>query len=85
MNRREFVKIIGVGAVGLMIDGKIFAEAKGESEMKIQAVKFYEKGFMTQPFACGLEDGEEKFDKNVKYRSSLQNFMEIFLTNTNIS
>ena len=35
--------------------------------MKIKAVKFYENGFMTQPFACGLEDGAEKFDANVKY------------------
>ena len=55
MNRREFVKIVGVGAVGLMIDGKIFAEAKGESETKVQAVKLFENGFMTQPFVCGLE------------------------------
>ena len=87
MNRREFVKIIGVGAVGLMIDGKIFAEAKGESRMKIQAVKLFENGFMTQPFAMGGEDGVEKFDANVKYRSSLQNFVidtgkEVILVDT---
>ena len=30
--------------------------------MKIKAVKFNEKGFMTQPFALGGEDGPEKFD-----------------------
>lgn len=55
--------------------------------MKIKAVKFYENGFMTQPFACGLEDGVEKFDANVKYRSCLQNFLidtgkEIILVDT---
>ncbi len=55
--------------------------------MKIQAVKFYKNGFMTQPFACGLEDGVEKFDANVKYRSSLQNFVidtgkEVILVDT---
>ena len=44
---------------------------------------------MTQPFACGLEDGVEKFDPNVKYRSSLQNFVidtgkEIILVDTGV-
>ncbi|SEH45706.1 hypothetical protein SAMN05216583_1652 [Selenomonas sp. KH1T6] len=34
--------------------------------MEIKAVKLYENGFMTQPFAMGLEDGEDKFDKSVK-------------------
>ena len=43
--------------------------------MKVKAVKLYEKGFMTQPFAFGGEEGEDKFDKNVKYRSSLQNYL----------
>ena len=55
--------------------------------MEVKAVKFFENGFMTQPFACGLEDGVEKFDANVKYRSSLQNFVidtgkEIILVDT---
>ena len=55
--------------------------------MVIKAVKFAENGFMTQPFACGLEDGVEKFDANVKYRSCLQNFLidtgkEIILVDT---
>ena len=55
--------------------------------MKVEAVKFFENGFMTQPFACGLEDGVEKFDANVKYRSCLQNFLidtgkEIILVDT---
>ena len=34
--------------------------------MEIKAVKFREKGFMTQPFALGGEDGVDKFDPNVK-------------------
>ena len=42
---------------------------------------------MTQPFAMGGEDGTEKFDAKVKYRSSLQNFVidtgkEIILVDT---
>lgn len=43
--------------------------------MIIKAIKFRENGFMTQPFAFGGEDGMDKFDKTVKYRSSLQNFL----------
>ena len=43
--------------------------------MKIKAVKFNEKGFMTQPFALGGEDGMEKFDAKVRYRSCLQNYL----------
>lgn len=44
--------------------------------MKIKAIKLYENGFMTQPFALGGEEGMENFDKNVKYRSSLQNYLD---------
>lgn len=43
--------------------------------MKIKAIKLYENGFMTQPFALGGEEGMENFDKNVKYHSSLQNYL----------
>ena len=43
--------------------------------MEIKAVKFNEKGFMTQPFALGGEDGMEKFDAKVRYRSCLQNYL----------
>jgi glyoxylase-like metal-dependent hydrolase (beta-lactamase superfamily II) len=55
--------------------------------MKILAVKLYEKGFMTQPFALGGEDGVEKFDSKVRYRSTLQNFLidtgsEVILVDT---
>ena len=55
--------------------------------MKIKAVKLYEKGFMKRPFALGGEDGMEKFDPNVVYRSSLQNYLidtgdEVILVDT---
>ena len=55
--------------------------------MKIKAVKLYKNGFMTQPFAFGGEEGLEAFDPNVKYRSSLQNFLidtgdEVILVDT---
>jgi len=57
--------------------------------MKIKAVKFYENGFMTQPFALGGEDGMEKFDASVRYRSSLQNYVidtgkEVILVDTGL-
>ena len=57
--------------------------------MIIKAVKLYENGFMTQPFALGGEDGVEKFDPAVKYRSSLQNFVidtgkEVILVDTGL-
>ena len=55
--------------------------------MIIKAVKLYENGFMTQPFAFGGEEGQDKFDSSVKYRSSLQNFLidtgkEVILVDT---
>lgn len=54
--------------------------------MIIKAVKLYENGFMTQPFAFGGE-GAEGTDPAVKYRSSLQNFVidtgkEVILVDT---
>ena len=57
--------------------------------MKIQAVKFYEKGFMTEPFAFGGEDGPDKFDASKKYRSCLQNYVidtgsEVILVDTGL-
>ena len=89
MNRREFIKVVGVGAVGLMA-GSLPLDAEGRNKrMEIKTLKLYENGFMTQPFACGLEDGVEKFDPNVKYRSSLQNFLidtgkEVILVDTGV-
>ena len=55
--------------------------------MVIKAVKLYENGFMLQPFAMGGEDGPEKYDVSVRYRSSLQNFVidtgdEVILVDT---
>ena len=43
--------------------------------MEIKAVKFREHGFYSQPFAFGGEEGAEKFDKNIRYRGSLQNWL----------
>ena len=89
MNRREFIKSVGVGAVGLMAGGFNFEVEGRVKRMEIKTVKLYENGFMTQPFACGLEDGVEKFDNAVKYRSSLQNFLidtgkEVILVDTGV-
>ncbi len=55
--------------------------------MIIKAIKLYENGFMTQPFAMGGEDGPDKFDPAVRYRSSLQNYLidtgsEVILVDT---
>ncbi|MBR0281303.1 MAG: rubredoxin [Oscillibacter sp.] len=57
--------------------------------MKFQAVKLYKDGFMTQPFAFGGEEGAEKYNPAVKYRSSLQNFVidtgdEVILVDTGV-
>ncbi len=54
--------------------------------MKIEAVKLYENGFMTQAFAFGGE-GTDGIDPAVRYRSSLQNFVidtgsEVILVDT---
>ena len=54
--------------------------------MIIKAVRLYENGFMTQPFAFGGE-GAEGTDPTVRYRSSLQNFLidigsEVILVDT---
>ena len=89
MNRRNFIKAAGIGAVALIIGENVFVESKGKFAMKIQAVKFAENGFMTQPFAFGGEEGADKFDANIKYRSCLQNFVidtgkEIILVDTGL-
>ena len=57
--------------------------------MMIKAVKFRKDGFYTQPFAFGGEEGMEKFDKNIRYRGSLQNYLidtgsEVILVDTGI-
>ena len=46
--------------------------------MQIQAIKFRKDGFYSQPFAFGGEDGADafkKYDINVRYRGSLQNYL----------
>ena len=57
--------------------------------MIIKAVKFRRDGFYTQPFIFGGEEGMEKFDQNIRYRGSLQNFLidtgsEVILVDTGI-
>ena len=56
--------------------------------IKIRPVRFTEKGFITQPFACGGE-GAEGLDPAVKYRSCLQNWVvdtgsEVILVDTGL-
>ena len=43
--------------------------------MIIKAVKFRKDGFYTQPFAFGGEEGPEKFNPEIRYRGSLQNYL----------
>lgn len=55
--------------------------------MQIKTIKLYENGFMTQPFAFGGEEGAESFNPEIRYRSSLQNYLidlgeEIILVDT---
>jgi len=57
--------------------------------MTIKAVKFRKDGFYTQPFAFGGEEGVEKFDRNIRYRGSLQNYLidtgsEVILVDTGL-
>ena len=57
--------------------------------MIIKAVKFRKDGFYGQPFAFGGEEGSEKFDKSVRYRGSLQNYLidtgeEVILVDTGL-
>ena len=55
--------------------------------MEFKAVRMFDGGFMTQQFAFGGEEGKEKFDEQIIYRSSLQNFLidtgdEVILVDT---
>ena len=57
--------------------------------MEIKAVKFRTGGFYAQPFAFGGEEGMDKFDKNIRYRGSLQNYLidtgdEVILVDTGL-
>ena len=55
--------------------------------MEIKAIRMFDHGFMTQAFAFGGEEGQEAFDEQILYRSSLQNFLidtgtEVILVDT---
>ncbi|MBQ6259404.1 MAG: MBL fold metallo-hydrolase [Lachnospiraceae bacterium] len=57
--------------------------------MEIKAVKFRKDGFYSQPFAFGGEEGPDKFDRNIRYRGSLQNYLidtgdEVILVDTGL-
>ena len=57
--------------------------------MDIKAVKFRKDGFYTQPFIFGGEEGVDKYDKSIRYRGSLQNYLidtgdEVILVDTGL-
>ena len=57
--------------------------------MEIKAVKFRKDGFYSQPFAFGGEEGADRFDPNIRYRGSLQNYLidtgeEVILVDTGL-
>ncbi|MBQ6503476.1 MAG: MBL fold metallo-hydrolase [Flexilinea sp.] len=57
--------------------------------MEIKAVKFRKDGFYSQPFAFGGEEGMDKFDLNIRYRGTLQNYLidtgnEVILVDTGL-
>ena len=57
--------------------------------MEIKAVKFRKEGFYSQPFVFGGEEGADKFDPQIKYRGSLQNYLidtgdEVILVDTGL-
>ncbi len=57
--------------------------------MVIKAVKFRKDGFYSQPFVFGGEEGVEKFNPNIRYRGSLQNYLidtgdEVILVDTGL-
>ena len=57
--------------------------------MEIKSIKFYDHGFMTQQWAFGGKDEAEKYDANIKYRASLNNYLidtgsEVILVDTGV-
>ncbi len=57
--------------------------------MKIKGIQFRKDGFYTQPMVFGGEEGPDKFDRNIRYRGSLQNYLidtgdEVILVDTGI-
>ncbi|MBR1920671.1 MAG: MBL fold metallo-hydrolase [Kiritimatiellae bacterium] len=58
--------------------------------MTIKAIRMFDNGFISQPFAFGGEEGKEAFDEQIYYRNSLQNFAidlgdEVVLADTGIA
>ncbi|MBQ6457298.1 MAG: MBL fold metallo-hydrolase [Kiritimatiellae bacterium] len=58
--------------------------------MTIKAIRLFDGGFISQPFAFGGEEGKEAFDEQICYRQSLQNFAidlgdEVILVDTGIA
>lgn len=57
--------------------------------MVIKAIQFRKDGFYSQPLVFGGEEGMDKYDKNIRYRGSLQNYLidtgdEVILVDTGI-
>ena len=57
--------------------------------MEIKAVKFRKDGFYTQPFVMGGGEDTSKYDQNIRYRGSLQNYLidtgsEVILVDTGL-
>ena len=96
MDRRTFLKTslaataaMSVPPAGLRAAAANTPDSKTDrrASMQVKAVKLYENGFLSQPFIMGGEEGEDKFDASVRYRSSLQNFVidtgsEVILVDT---
>ncbi|MCR5404593.1 MAG: hypothetical protein K6E91_12360 [Butyrivibrio sp.] len=72
----ESVLMVGAILVLSRSGDKLFERKKGGNGlMEIKAVKFRKDGFYSQPFALGGEDGPDKYDKNIRYRGRLQNYL----------
>ncbi len=57
--------------------------------LTIKAIDFRKDGFSTQPFVMGGEEGADKFDPNIRYRSGLTNYLidtgeEVILVDTGL-
>jgi len=57
--------------------------------MTIKAIRMFDGGFISQPFAFGGEEGKEAVDDQMYYRNSLQNYAldlgdEVILADTGI-
>ncbi len=57
--------------------------------MQIKSIPFRKNGFYSQPFAFGGEEGKDKYDINIRYRGSLQNYLidtgkEVILIDTGL-